>query len=187
MKSFVSRGRPYAESGFTLVELIVTCAILGILMTGLVNIFVSGVRASADANARMTSQQNVRLAFDRLEYDVRCAQQATLVSKVGSNAAGVYLSIPTQCAHSTGSVTWCVSSGTLVRIVGSTCSVTAQQKFVTSVTSATPFSCYAPTGATAPLPQLDVNLTVNTTPRTSDKTTAADAITMRNAATGACS
>jgi prepilin-type N-terminal cleavage/methylation domain-containing protein len=187
MKSFVSRGRLHSESGFTLVELIVTCAILGILMTGLVNIFVSGVRASSDATARMTSQQNVRLAFDRLEYDARCAQTATLLSKTGSNGAGVFFSIPTQCSHSSGSVTWCIASGSLVRIIGSTCTVTAQQKFVTDVTSSTPFSCNAPTGATAPLPQLKVNLTVNTTPRASDKTTATDTITMRNAATGACS
>jgi prepilin-type N-terminal cleavage/methylation domain-containing protein len=186
MNSFVSRGRLHDEAGFTLVELLVTAAILGIVLTGLINIFVSGVRASSDATARMTSQQNVRLAFDRLEYDARCASNATLVSKTGSNAAGVALTLPSQCSHSTGSVVWCISSGWLVRIVGTTCTG-SMQKFVASVTSATPFSCHAPTGTNAPLPQLDVNLTVDTTTNASDKTTAPDTITMRNAAPGACS
>jgi prepilin-type N-terminal cleavage/methylation domain-containing protein len=182
MKSFVSRGRLHSESGFTLVELIVTMAILGILMTGIVNVFVSGVRASADANARMTSQQNVRLAFDRLEYDARCAQQATLLS----SGAGVKLTVPSQCAHSNGTITWCVSSGWLVRILGSTCTG-SMQKFVSNVTTTAPFSCYAPTGTNPPLPQLLVTLTVNTTARASDKTTATDTITMRNASAGQCS
>jgi prepilin-type N-terminal cleavage/methylation domain-containing protein len=186
MKSFVSRGRPQseAEAGFSLVELIVTCAILGIVMSGLVNIFVSSERANADATARMTSQQNVRLAFDRLEFEARCAQSAVLQS----GGAGVHLQFPTAwtCAHATGDVTWCVKTGSLVRIVGTTCTGTGQT-YVSSITSATPFSCYAPTGSSAPLPQLRVALTVNTTTRRANQTTANDQITMRNAAPGACS
>jgi Tfp pilus assembly protein PilW len=180
MVSLGTRGQ--AEAGYTLVELVAAFTILVIILAGLVNMFVSVQRANTDADARMQSQQNVRLAFDRLEYDVRCAQTATLQS----SGQGVHLVLPTWCSHSTGDVTWCVSSGSLVRIKGTSCA-TAGMTFVTSVTSATPFSCYSPSGVTSPLPQLQVALTVNPTTRTSDQTSATDDITMRNAASGACS
>jgi hypothetical protein len=153
---------------------------MGIVMTGLVNIFTSGERASADATARMQSQQGVRVAFDRLEYDTRCASVAALLS----SGAGVALTIPSQCDHASGNVVWCVSSGSLLRYSsGSTCSGSAQT-MVTDVTSATPFSCYTPvSGAT---PQLKVVLTINPATRTSDQTTATDYITMRNASSSGC-
>jgi prepilin-type N-terminal cleavage/methylation domain-containing protein len=180
MQSFTPRGRLQAESGFSLVELIITMVVMGIVMGGLVNIFTSGERASADATARMTSQQSVRVAFDRLEYDARCASTATILS----SGAGVALSLPAQCAHATGNVAWCVNSGLLVRLTGTTCSGTAQT-YVDSVTSATPFACYSPvTGST---PQLKVILTVNPSTRNSDKTSATDYITMRNATSTGCS
>jgi prepilin-type N-terminal cleavage/methylation domain-containing protein len=173
--------RLQAEAGFSLVELLVTMVILGIIMGGLVNIFVSGERASADATARMTSQQGIRTAFDRLEYDARCAQTATRLS----SGAGVYLSIPAQCAHASGNVTWCVSSGSLIRNTGTTCADTTNRiTYVTSVTSATPFSCYSPVSGSTP--QLQATLTVNTSTRNANKTTATDYITMRNASSTGC-
>jgi prepilin-type N-terminal cleavage/methylation domain-containing protein len=184
LHSFSPRARLQAESGFSLVELIITMVVMGIVMGGLADIFISGQRASADATARVTSQQSVRVAFDRLEFDTRCAQTAALLSKVGSNGGGVHLNMQTTCAHASGDVTWCYSSGTLVRYVASTCSGTAQT-YITSVTSATPFSCYSPVSGSTP--QLKVTLTVNTTNRNSDKTVATDYITMRNAIATACS
>lgn len=181
MKSFISRRRLRGEAGYTLVELIAAFTVLSIILGGLANMFVSAQRANTDADARMQSQQSVRLAFDRLEYDARCAQKATLQS----GGQGVYLVIPSQCAHSNGNVTWCVNSGSLVRISGSSCG-TSGMTFVTSVTSATPFSCYTPAGVTSPLPELQVTLTVNTTTRAANQTSATDYITMHNATTGQC-
>lgn len=180
MTSFASRVRLQEEAGFSLVELLVTMIILGIVMGGLANIFVSGERASSDGTARLTSQQNVRLAFGRLEFDARCASSASLIS----SGAGVALTLPTQCAHATGNVAWCVTSGALTRLTGTTCTGSALT-YVTDVTSPTPFSCYSPvTGST---PQLEVNLTVNPTNRSENKTTATDYITMRNASSTGCS
>jgi prepilin-type N-terminal cleavage/methylation domain-containing protein len=181
MASFTVRARLRDESGFSLVELIITMVVMGIVLGGLANIFVSGERANADATARMTSQQGVRVAFDRLEYDTRCASTAALLS----SGAGVYLTLPSQCDHASGTVTWCVTSGSLMRSTGTTCAATTHRlTYVTSVTSATPFSCYSPVAGSTP--QLKVILTVNPATRSSDKTTSTDFITMRNASSTGC-
>jgi prepilin-type N-terminal cleavage/methylation domain-containing protein len=184
MNSSPLRARLHADSGFSLVELIITMVVMGIVMGGLADIFISGQRASADATARVTSQQSVRAAFDRLEYDVRCATTATLLSKVGSNGGGVYLSLPTWCAHASGDVSWCYSGGSLVRKAATSCTGSAQT-YVMSVTSTTPFSCFSPVSGTTP--QLKVALTINTTARNANQTTATDYITMRNASSSGCS
>jgi len=181
MQSFPLRVRLPAESGFSLVELIITMVVMGIVVGGLANIFTSGERASADATARMQSQQRVRIAFDRLEYDARCASVATLLS----SGAGVALTLPSQCDHASGNVVWCVSSGALLRYSSGTNCSGATQTYVTDVTSATPFSCNLPVAGG--LPQLKVVLAVNSTTRTSDQTTATDYITMRNATSTGCS
>ena len=168
------RRRLSDESGFTLIELIVVCALLGFVMTGVVNLFVSGTRAQSDTDARVLAQQNVRTAIDRLQYEARCASSASLVSA----GAGVTLTLPSVCSHATGTVTWCVVNGVLLRNVGPVCSATGQV-FVRSITSAQPFAL--PTTASGYLPQLTVSLTSNTTGRTSDAFTDGDVITLRNA------
>lgn len=168
-------GRLRAERGMTLVELIVVMAILGIVMAGLANVFVSGTRASSDVDARLTAQTNLGIAVQRLEYEARCA---TTVSRL-SSGAGVALSLPSWCTHATGSVSWCVVSGVLTRYPASTCTGTGQS-FISSVTSATPFSCVSTVGS---LPQVQIALTVNSTGRTSDGASVTDLVTMRNAHT----
>lgn len=162
----------------TLVELMVVSIVLVILMAGLSNTFVSGLRASADANTRLAGQESVRTAFDRLEYEVRCTSTATLVG----GGAGVALSIPSQCPHATGDVAWCVSGTVLERRAGGTdCSTGTVQPFVSDVTSATPFACLTAPGD---LPRLQITLTVNTSTAPAEATTAVDTITFRNATAG---
>jgi prepilin-type N-terminal cleavage/methylation domain-containing protein len=171
------RARLGAEDGFSLIELVIVCLILGVVLTGIVNVFVSGTRAQADVQGRTTGQQNARLALDRLEYEARCATSATLVSA----GAGVSLSLPSQCSHATGTVTWCVASGVFTRFTAASCTGTGQA-YVSSVTSATPFSLLTAATGAGILPRLKVSLTVNPTGRSSDAFTLADAITLQNAA-----
>jgi prepilin-type N-terminal cleavage/methylation domain-containing protein len=162
------------ERGFTIVELLVAMVVATILMAAIADIFVSGTRAAADATARMTAQQNVRLAFDRLELEARCATSATIVG----GGSGVSLVLPAQCVHATGNVCWGVASGALERWPGSSCSGTGTT-FVDAVTSATPFSLATAAGS---LPRLQVQLTVNTTDRAVDGLTLTDDVALRNAA-----
>jgi prepilin-type N-terminal cleavage/methylation domain-containing protein len=162
------------ERGFTLIELLVAMAASLILLVGIVNVFVSGTRAASDAGARIAAQQGTRVALDRLEYEARCATSATLVG----GGSGVSLVLPSWCSHGTGNVCWGVSGGVLERYVGSSCSGTGES-FVRSVSSATPFSLQIASGD---LPQLQVQLAVDTTSRASDAVTLTDTITLRNAA-----
>jgi prepilin-type N-terminal cleavage/methylation domain-containing protein len=184
MPSFTLRARLQPQSGFTLVEMLVTMVVMGFVLGGLANIFISGSRASSDGQARLTSQANVNVALGRLEYDARCASTASLLSKSGSNGGGVHLFMPNWCTHSTGDVSWCVTSGKLVRYAATTCTGTGVT-LASSVTSATPFSCNTP-AVTGALPQLVVTLSVNSG-GTSDATSATDYITMHNDTTAACS
>jgi type II secretory pathway pseudopilin PulG len=161
------------ESGFTVVELVIVTTVTIVIMAGVSNAFVSGLRASSTTNSTLASQTSVHLALDRLEFESRCAQTATLLS----GGAGVYLAIPSNCPHATGTVSWCVTSGSLVRYPTSDCSGTGQT-FAHDVTSATPFSCIATLGD---YPQLQVALTVNSGTTAATAVSATDQITLRNA------
>jgi prepilin-type N-terminal cleavage/methylation domain-containing protein len=159
------------ESGFTLIEMVVVITVLVLLMAGLSSLFLSGLHTSNTTSDLLASQTQIHLGLDRLEYETRCASQATLVS----SGAGVTLTLPTQCPHATGTITWCVASGSLVRYTGSACSGSGQT-LATNITSAHPFSCISTVGD---YPQLQVALTAQTQ-STRDTVSATDKIDMRN-------
>lgn len=163
------------ESGVTLIELLIAIAILGIISAGLTNVFLSGMRASADTGARTAGQGTVQTAVNRLEFELRCASGATVPSTPSSS---VTLSLPSECIHGTGQYTWCVASGSLLRYSGAGCSGTAQT-FATDVTTTTPFTLINTSGD---LPQLQIDLAVNSGSSTSDAVSIGDTITLRNAA-----
>lgn len=161
------------ESGFSLIELVIVMGILTIVVAGLSNLFVSGLRTSATTNSMLASQTDVKVALDRLEYETRCASQATLLA----SGAGVTLTLPSQCSHATGTYSWCVASGDLVRYSGTACSGSGET-LANDVTSATPFSCVATVGD---YPQLQVALTADNGSSPAAVVSQTDDITMRNA------
>lgn len=162
-----------ASDGYTLIELLIVVAILGFVMAGVANLLVSGSRAQSDTSARVTAQGSARVAADRLEYEARCASNATILN----SGAGVALTMPSQCPHATGSLAWCVSSGTLVRYAGSSTCSGSGVNYIDSVTTPTPFSLIWGTGN---LPRLQVALAVNSTTRSSNTFNLNDSIAMRN-------
>ena len=160
------------ERGFMLMEALIVMLILGIVLAALTNTLVSGERAQSDFAGRVNSQQDTRVVLDRLDYEARCATSATLVS----GGAGVQLSLPSQCSHGTGTVTWCVVSGTLYRYAGAGCSASGEP-FVRSLSSATPFAL----STAGDLPLLQVTLVANTTGRGGDGFSLDGSIALRNA------
>jgi len=161
-----------AEHGYTLVELLIVIAILGFVMAGVANVLVSGSRAQSYTSSRVAAQGQARIALDRLEFEARCASNATILN----SGAGVALTMPTQCPHATGNITWCVSGGVLTRYSGSTSCSGTSYPYINSITTPTPFSLV---WGTSNLPRLSIALTVNSGGR-SDAFSLNDSIALRN-------
>lgn len=161
------------DSGFTLPEILVVLTIMTILMGGLATIFSLGLTTSQTSNSIIGSQAGVVVGLDRLDYEARCASSAKLVS----GGAGVTLTLPTQCPNATGTVTWCVTGGALVRYGGSSTCSGSGLTITQNVTSTTPFSCVATVGD---YPAVKVALTVNTGTTASTASSGTDTITLEN-------
>jgi prepilin-type N-terminal cleavage/methylation domain-containing protein len=71
------------ERGYTMVEMLVVMSILSIVIAGLTTVFVSGGRAELDLNRRFQSQQQARLALDKIRVDLHCASSAEVDATSG--------------------------------------------------------------------------------------------------------
>ena len=65
------------QDGFTLAEMLVVLAILGIVLAGLTVALHICDRRRADQTKRVDAQQDVRVALDQLRRELRCAALAT--------------------------------------------------------------------------------------------------------------
>jgi prepilin-type N-terminal cleavage/methylation domain-containing protein len=93
-----------AENGYSLIELLTVMAIMGVVLSGLTSIFVSGSKAELDMNKRFQAQSAGRLALDKIRRELHCASTAT------STGSSVTLTMPTGCkTASNTTVTWCTS------------------------------------------------------------------------------
>jgi prepilin-type N-terminal cleavage/methylation domain-containing protein len=96
------------ERGFTLVELVVTMAILGIVLGGLTATYASATQAQADLTRRFEAQEHGRLALDKVRREAHCADSATVITAEKL----VAFTLPVGCPTGSGSVSWCVRAGT---------------------------------------------------------------------------
>lgn len=95
------------ERGYTLVEMLVVMSILGVVMTGLTTVFVSGSHAELDINRRFQAQQQARLAMDKIKVDLHCASAAEV------DATSGYLKIAEDNCSATH-VTYCAITSPLM-------------------------------------------------------------------------
>jgi prepilin-type N-terminal cleavage/methylation domain-containing protein len=154
------------ERGYTLVELLTVMVMLGLVLLGIISLYLSGVNAQANLSATFSAQTSLHVGLDKLRTDVHLA-----CSQTAQSATSVTLSLPVSSAGTcdgTSLVTWCTQgSGSvygLYRIVGSTCSGgTRYADYITGGSIFTYTAQNSPAGSHA-LPRLHVDITLNTTP-----------------------
>jgi len=118
------------EGGYSLIEMLVTMAILGTVMASITTLFVTGTKAEIDMNERFTAQQEARLALTKMRREIHCASSAQ--GQGTANASGYYthvlVTLASYCRTGTGQVSWCglsIDGSTtrygLYRQTGATC------------------------------------------------------------------
>jgi prepilin-type N-terminal cleavage/methylation domain-containing protein len=88
-----------SERGYSLIELLQVTVILGVILAAVTTLFVRASLAEVDMNRRFQSQQEARLAVDRLRREVHCAN---LVSPVGTSSS-ITVTLPAGCPNVGGS------------------------------------------------------------------------------------
>jgi prepilin-type N-terminal cleavage/methylation domain-containing protein len=167
------------ERGYTLTELLVVMAILGIVMGALAGLFTSASSSEAEMNRRFQAQQQALVALDTMRRELHCAQT---VSPTSGTLQSITVTLGTSCGG--GSVTWCtIASGTvwqLWRTPGSTCTSTGGVKWADQLIVPHAFT---PTDPAASLPYVHVDLQVNVKGPSSTQGTyrLTDDIVLRNA------
>jgi prepilin-type N-terminal cleavage/methylation domain-containing protein len=89
MFSLLERGRRALrpEDGLTLVELLVTLVILGIVLVAITGAFMSGSKAETSVQNREQAQSDARLALSKMRDDIHCAFD---VQSLAANGLGGY-------------------------------------------------------------------------------------------------
>ena len=86
-----------SEGGFTLIELVVTMAILLTVVTAITGSFASGKKADTNAELRTQAQADARQALARMRTDVNCAYQIQAVGpRDPASDSGFYLYLTEQ-------------------------------------------------------------------------------------------
>jgi prepilin-type N-terminal cleavage/methylation domain-containing protein len=151
------------ERGFTLSEMVVTMAIMGVVIAAVATLFTSGTSASVDLNLRFASQSEARLALDTFRREVHNACDAT----VSGGTSVTLKTLTSSYACTTDSSTWCTSgSGSrygLYRKAGATCD-TAGVLRADYLTGASIFTVTAPAAGTYVLKQVGIDMTINQKP-----------------------
>jgi len=182
----------------TLPELLTTMAILGVVLTGILGVSISGLHATTDLNQRFQAQQDGRLALTKMRSDVETSCVASVVKlngvTVAAGTAGDTVTLDDSCTIVNGAagtqVTWCATSATgnapfsLYRQVGATCAASTGVRQAQYLTTKADFTSVITTGKH---PQLAVTLPMdaNLSPgraANQDLYTLTDTMMLRNAA-----
>jgi prepilin-type N-terminal cleavage/methylation domain-containing protein len=151
------------ESAFTMIELVVTMAILLVIFSALTGVVVSATRTETRTKMAVQAQDDGRVALDSLRRELHCASAVSVVNGSGQAVAagtagnGIYATVGGYCpsngltadAAATVKVTWCTLASTvttgdyaLYRLASlstqPTCATTGK-KLVDNLATATPF------------------------------------------------
>jgi prepilin-type N-terminal cleavage/methylation domain-containing protein len=188
------RGRLAAQDGYTLIELITTLAILGVVLSGVVAMFVTGMGSEAVMNERFQAQEQARTTLATLRNEVRSAcgfyNAGTAPGLPGPPMTSAQVTLG-YCGHTASDVntvqsrvTWCVAPAggqyALFRQDGMSCNAAAgavrADRLISTVTTCLPSAPPCPpnvfgitynTAAGDVRPRLTVALDVDVNPRTS--------------------
>jgi Tfp pilus assembly protein PilW len=190
----------------TLIELLTTMSILGLVLTAILVMFVTGLQAETDMNTRFHAQQDARLALSALRNEIGSACSVTIGTvSTPAETFGSQMTLvlpnpsPTgganACSSGTTTVLWCAASTnaaapfTLYRSTAATCSSSSGAKRAGSLKCAG-----AATGCTAvfvktttagKLPTVTVTFPVDADlSKPTGLYTLSDTITARNAGIG---
>jgi len=172
-----------SEQGYTLIELLTTLLIMGIVIGALTTVFVSGSNAQVDQQSRFQAQETARVALDQLRQDAHYACRLAVNSVTAPIGASITFWFTDQtnrgpydpvgtCVHTAPNAsydikaTWCTSGSTtrwgLYRNTGTSCGAAAGVKWADFLTSGAVFSYVA--ASSNLLGRLHVDFPVNTTP-----------------------
>ena len=163
------------ESGYSLVELLITMAILSVVMTGLVLLFVQGTNAELDMNRRFQAQSGARVAIDTLRKEVHCASAITPSGAQSSIALTLAPTCPTAAGVLT-TANWCALQApspaptgqyALYRQTGASCT-TAGVKWADYLIATNVFNYSVQ--STDKLGSLNITLQINTKPAMAQET-----------------
>lgn len=170
LRALVRRTKP-EEGGYSLVELIVTMAILGTILGGLATLFESGIHSQNDLDARFSAETQLNTAMIKLRREAHNAcglKSGNTTSVITLNMPGASQQPPLTPCDATVTVpeTWCTAAVVTIppspnryalwRIDGytTTCTPTASsRKYADFITTAAVFTQFTPedllTGALA--------------------------------------
>jgi prepilin-type N-terminal cleavage/methylation domain-containing protein len=163
-----------AEHGYSLSEMLVVLAIIGIVLGALTQLFVSASTAQVDMTRRFEAQQDMRLALDKLRREIHCASAVTGAPPTSSMTIALGSYCPTNGTTAAAQITWCTKDKngnappgagapySLWRYLGTTCSGTGQ-KWGDYLTTDQVFTGWIAPGSGS-LGKLSVNLPVDLTP-----------------------
>jgi len=95
------RRRLAREDGYTLIELMIVCAVLGTVLGALVILFVNASKAELQMNQRFQAQQDARVAVDKMRREIHCSD---LISPTGVSGS-ISVHLPAQCPSAGGTAT----------------------------------------------------------------------------------